>query len=859
MITYPISMSKDDEKKHQRSTVCECCKSCFTKKNPKVRHHLHYIEKNNFVASLCNRCNLQLKNSSDKLTALFHNLSYDGTLIMKHADKIDKMEICKNENKIYSLTYSDIVFLDSNNIIQGSLQNHAENHLKSGNSIPVTESLLSVYPQNVSKIVSETGGKQSLPYEYLTSYDVLEEKNIPPKSAFYSKLTQTGVSDTDYDNICEIWREMKCDNLLQYSEMYLRADVGLLADIYLSFRKEILENFQLDTAYFLTNTSLSLTAFLKSTGVKLGHISSGEIYQLLSRSIRGGLCVCNTRYCKAHNIEIDDNFLEKLSLYILYLDFNSLYPTALSKFKMPTSEPIEMTDAEISSLLKDKQIVDINSDSEIGYFFLVDTKKVNSEIAEITDSLPLAVHHQNIDESMLSPHTKSFIEKFKYKLPKKNRKLIASHLPMKNHLFHLKYLQTLIKLGLEVEKVVKVYKFNQSLIFRDYIEKMAKIRAEKTSNEMKGVIKIFMNSLYGTTIKNVFQYSKNHRLCEDPKLLLKAVSKHNFNCVEKVGNDRYIITSNKKCVLANSPLYIGFSILECSKVIMYDFYYNELKKSYRNDVHLLYSDTDSLIISLKCENLKSELKTTMNKYIDFSNFPCDHELYSNKRKGELGLLKIENTNDTVLEFVCIKPKVYSLLTNGANIKTIKGVSKSSKMKITHDDYYRCLFEGETLDVCCYHIRKKDGGMFLVKESKTALRLVDDKRYFLENAVDSFAYGHPKIQNEYLSRVENQHVLEREREKQNVNCFGEKSNFKNVFNFKRNNILSVKRKLGEITLCNNIDNDESYRKVEKKRKRTAIRGFICDSATCDIDDSETEKSQSDDCDSDTFINDSDPYS
>jgi len=89
----------------------------------------------------------------------------------------------------------------------------------------------------------------------------------------------------------------------------------------------------------------------------------------------------------------------------------------------------------------------------------------------------------------------------------------------------------------------------------------------------------------------------------------------------------------------NQPQYIGYHILELAKYHLYHFWYTVMKDHYGERASLIYSDTDGFILSLEIEDLKSELLNyPLRDYIDRSNFPADHELYNNSRKGQLGLL-----------------------------------------------------------------------------------------------------------------------------------------------------------------------------------------------------------------------------
>ena len=118
-----------------------------------------------------------------------------------------------------------------------------------------------------------------------------------------------------------------------------------------------------------------------------------------------------------------------------------------------------------------------------------------------------------------------------------------------------------------------------------------------------------VNAVYGKTIENLLK--RFHvKICRSKEELLQAVSKKTYKRQIIVNEELVIVTQEKPIVLINKPYYIGFSILDISKYIMYDYFYNILGPYFGNykDVQLLYSDTDSLILKIKSNDLISDLK-----------------------------------------------------------------------------------------------------------------------------------------------------------------------------------------------------------------------------------------------------------
>ena len=91
----------------------------------------------------------------------------------------------------------------------------------------------------------------------MDNWDKFKETTLPPKEAFYSKLSMSGVSDQDYEHACKVWRDFGIRNLGEYHDLYLKTDVILLANVFEAFGKVCLDNYGLDPAHFYTAPGLA--------------------------------------------------------------------------------------------------------------------------------------------------------------------------------------------------------------------------------------------------------------------------------------------------------------------------------------------------------------------------------------------------------------------------------------------------------------------------------------------------------------------------------------------------------------------------------------------------------------------------
>ena len=133
---------------------------------------------------------------------------------------------------------------------------------------------------------------------------------------------------------------------------------------------------------------------------------------------------------------------------------------------------------------------------------------------------------------------------------------------------------------------------------------------------------------------------------------------------------------NKTKVKMNKPIYLGLSILDISKVLMYEFWYDYMKPKYGTRVKLCYMDTDSFVMNIKTTDFYKDISSDVDKRFDTSNYEIDRPLPTKKNKKVIGLMKDELGGKIITELVTLRPKTYSYLTNdGREDKKAKGTKK----------------------------------------------------------------------------------------------------------------------------------------------------------------------------------------
>ena len=169
----------------------------------------------------------------------------------------------------------------------------------------------------------------------MDSWDRFNEPQLPPKEAFYSKLSDEHISDEDYAHAQKVWEVFDCKTLGDYCDLYCCTDVLLLADVFETFRKTCLRQYGLDPAHYYTSPGISWDALLKKTEVELELLTDYDQHLFIEKGMRGGISMVAKRHARANNPRVEGYDSEKPTSHIQYLDANNLYGWAMSQY-LPT-------------------------------------------------------------------------------------------------------------------------------------------------------------------------------------------------------------------------------------------------------------------------------------------------------------------------------------------------------------------------------------------------------------------------------------------------------------------------------------------------------------------------------------------
>ena len=352
-------------------------------------------------------------------------------------------------------TKISFTFIDTLRFLPSSLDNLSKNLLNSEdgksedlNKFKYTKQFFEEkYPNITEKELKYIIQKGVFPYEWLDSFDKLNETELPPIESFYSSIKESSVDEDDYERALKVWDILKCKTIKDYLEAYLSVDIFLMTDVFEEFRKTSMKYYKLDPAHYYSAPGLSWDAMLNFTNVQLELLTDPDMLYFYMEGIRGGLSVINKRYVKSNNKYMKNYDSTKPSSYFVPVDANNLYGNAMS-YKLPTGN-FQWCDQEMIDFLY-KNIKGITNDNEWGFTLQVDLK-YPKKLHNRHNDLPFFPEHKKITKDLLSEYQKKLMNK-KLGSTSSTSKLIASLDDKKKIIVDYRTLQQALKHGMKLVK-----------------------------------------------------------------------------------------------------------------------------------------------------------------------------------------------------------------------------------------------------------------------------------------------------------------------------------------------------------------------------------------------------------------------
>ena len=183
---------------------------------------------------------------------------------------------------------------------------------------------------------------------------------------------------------------------------------------------------------------------------------------------------------------------------------------------------------------------------------------------------------------------------------------------------------------------------------------------------------------------------------------------------------------------STKPIYLGFCVLELSKHLMYQTYYDKIQPMFK-DVKLLYTDTDSLVLHITDSNIYEIMQRNKDLF-DFSDYPKEHILHSDENKKVLGKFKDELNGNIMTKRISLRSKMYCHKIFGSDNedKRAKGIKRCNvKNDLTFDKYYECLFHNVNTTHDFKQFKSINHEIYTITSTKKGLSPFDSKRYYID--------------------------------------------------------------------------------------------------------------------------------
>ena len=459
-----------------------------------------------------------------------------------------------------------------------------------------------------------------------------------------------------------------------------------------------------------------MASMFKKTNVKLELLTDYDMLLMVEEGIRGGICHAIHRHGKANNKYMKNYNKNKESSYIQYLDANNLYGWAMFQ-KLPVNGFKWINDV---TEIDEEFIRNYNEDSDKGYILEVEVK-YPKELHDLHSDLPFLLKRMKID---------------------KCKKLVCNLRNKKKYVVHIRSLKQPLNHGLKLKKVHRIIEFNQEAWLKPYIDMNTELRKIAKNDFEKDFFKLMNNTVFGKTMENV-RNVRDIKLVTTDKKRSKLVSEPNYHTINYISENLSIVEMRRTKVKMNKTIYLELSILEISKILMHEFWYDYMKPKYGDNVKLCYMDTNSFIMNIETEDFYKDIANDVEKRFDTSNYDVDRRLSTGKNKKVIGLMKDELGGRIITEFVALRPKTYSYLTDDCKEdKKAKGTKKCVKKRmIKFNDYKNCLLNGEVILKSQQRFISKEQDVYTENINKIALSSSDDKRLIASDKITSYPYGY----------------------------------------------------------------------------------------------------------------------
>ena len=344
---------------------------------------------------------------------------------------------------------------------------------------------------------------------------------------------------------------------------------------------------------------------------------------MTEKGIRGGLTQVVKKHGIANNKYLPTYDNTKKSVFLQYLYANNLYGYAMIK-----TLPLNGYKWADKTIFTDDFIKNYDDKGDKGYLFEVDVEYPKELLSAHRDLPFLPERRFKLDKEFEDKVTEE-IEQVHRKVYKAfnithepENKLIATVQDKNKYVVSISTLKQALKHCLKLQEVHRVIEYNQSNWLKPYIDKNTTLRKGARNEFEKEFFKLMNNSVFGKMIENV-RKQRDIKLIVTEERRKKLVSEPNYASCTTFSDHLMALEMRKTRILMDKPILVGQAILDKSKELMYEFWYEYLKPKYKDKINLLYKDTDSLVLEIETDDFYKDTKDYLKEWFDRSKYSKD--------------------------------------------------------------------------------------------------------------------------------------------------------------------------------------------------------------------------------------------
>ena len=266
------------------------------------------------------------------------------------------------------------------------------------------------------------------------------------------------------------------------------------------------------------------------------------------------------------------------------------------------------------------------------------------------------------------------------------------------------------------------------------------------------------NSFFAKTMENVRKY-RDIKLVTTEEKRIKLVSEPNYHTTKQFSENLLAIEMKKTKVKMNKPVYLGMSILDISKTLMYEFWYDYVKPKYKDKAKLCYMDTDSFVLNIFTEDFFEDINNDVERWFDTSNYDCNDKrpLPMGMNKKVIGMLKDKLGGKIMKEFCALRAKIYTyLMDDDSEKKKAKGIKRCViRRRLMFENYEDSLFNNRTLLKSQLRFKSDHHNVYTKEVNNISLNSNYDKRLQTFDRVTTYPYktnAFKVCESEMLSKI-----------------------------------------------------------------------------------------------------------